>query len=38
MELFKSIILFVVAVSLFAVLSVFALFVQLFLAVWRWSW
>ena len=38
MELFKSIILFVVAVSLFAVLLVFALFVQLFLAVWHLRW
>ena len=38
MALFKGIILFVVAVSLFAVLSVIALFVQLFLAVWQWRW
>lgn len=38
MALFKGIILFVVAVSLFAVLSVAALFMQLFLAVYYKSW
>jgi len=38
MELFKSVILFIVAVSLFAVLSVIAFFVQLFLAVYYKSW
>lgn len=38
MELIKSIILFVVALTLFAVLSVFALFVQLFLGLYYKSW